>query len=153
MKRNILFWTYFIIAVVLAVYFASRFVTSYLGYGPVSKVHAIVVTPSDIIDTENIQKQLYIKNNSIRYAFNNLEFFNKNIRDNYPNVKNTAIRIMPNGDININLEMYTPVAIWTKDNVNYYPITADGKKINTPTTTPETNSLVFKGILPNDLSK
>ena len=40
MKRSILFWLYFVIAIILAIYFSTRIIMTGLGYGSAAKVRS-----------------------------------------------------------------------------------------------------------------
>lgn len=71
---------------------------------------------------------------------------------NVPGVKECAIRRMPNGSISIYTKMHHAVAMWT-DGENYYPLSADGTVVNTPTNARSIAHIVFRGTLPNNISE
>jgi cell division septal protein FtsQ len=59
---------------------------------------------------------------------------------------------LPNGNLVIKTEKHDIVAMWT-DGALYYPLSVDGTKIDTPSETPDNNTLVFAGELPNNLKE
>ena len=69
-----------------------------------------------------------------------------------PGVKDCAIRRMPNGNIIIRTNMHQTVALWT-DGENYFPLSADGTIVNTPTNVRNIADVVFRGEIPNDISE
>ena len=47
MKRTIVFWLYFVIAIVLGIYFATRIIMTGLGHGNLATIHNITITTDD----------------------------------------------------------------------------------------------------------
>ena len=150
MKKSIFFWLYFVVSIVLAVYFATRIITSNMGRGPVSHVkHIEFISNSKDIDIEPIKVAIGITSGT---NIKSLDLYNINYRVmTVPGIKNAATRRLPNGDLIIKTQKHNVVAMWT-DGVMYYPLSADGTKIDTPSETRDKNTLVFSGELPDDLT-
>ena len=68
-----------------------------------------------------------------------------------PIVRNAATRRLPNGTLRVRVELHRAVAQWT-DGVAFYPLSADGITVETPNATRDTDAIVFRGTLPNDIS-
>lgn len=149
MKKSLFFWLYFIVSIILAVYFAARIITSQMGRGPVSYVkHISITSDSQDIDLEPVKVAIGItKGTNIKRI--DLSQINNRVM-NVPGIKNSSTRILPNGDIVVKTEQHNIAAQWS-DDVYYYPLSMDGVKIETPTTERNSNSIVFKGALPNNL--
>ena len=150
MKRSIMFWLYFVVAIILGVYFATRIVTTGLGHGKMATIHNISITTdtpdTDITAVESVAKTaLGAKMNSL-----SLDSLNHRIGD-IPNVHFSAVRRMPNGTLRILVKFYQAVAQWT-DGVAFYPLADDGTIINTPSGTRDPSAIVFRGVLPENIS-
>lgn len=150
MRKTIFFWLYFILSIILAIYFATRIITSQIGRGPISHIkHIEIISDTRDVDLEPIKMAIGIKpGTKIRSA--DLHQINNRVLS-VPGVKNAATRRLPNGDLIIKTQQYTAVAMWS-DGTMYYPLSADGTKIDTPMDTPEKNTVVFRGDLPDDLT-
>jgi len=149
MKKSILFWLYFVVSILLAVYFAVRIITSQMGRGPVSNVQNIETYGTSQKDDEIIKLSLGIgKGSSLRAV--DLHQLNYRV-SNIPGVKNSAVRRLPNGNIIVKIQKHKVIATWT-DGSLYYPLSADGTKINTPSEERNDNSVVFQGDLPDNLT-
>lgn len=151
MKRSIMFWLYFVIAIVLGVYFATRIIMTGLGHGKLSTIHNISIT-SDTHGTDLAAVQtaaaagLGARTNSL-----NLDSLNRRIGD-VPYVQYSATRRMPNGTLRIRVKLYQSVAQWT-DGVAFYPLSSDGTIVQTPLDTRDASAIVFRGMLPNNISE
>ena len=150
MKKALLFWIYFILSIILAIYFATRIITSQIGRGPISHVkHIEIISDTRDVDLEPIKMAIGIKpGTKIRSV--DLRQINNRVMS-VPGIKNAATRRLPNGDLVIKTQQYTAVATWS-DGVMYYPLSADGTKIDTPTEHVDENTIVFHGDLPEDLT-
>lgn len=151
MRKSIFFWLYFVTSIILAVYFAARIITSQMGHGPVSNVRQIeIITNSKDVDVEPIKIAIGVtKGTNIK----TLDLYNINHRVmNVPGIKKASTRKLPNGNLVIKTEKHDIVAMWT-DGSLYYPLSVDGTKIDTPTETPDANTLVFTGELPDNLKE
>lgn len=150
MKRSILFWLYFVIAIILGVYFATRMVTTGLGHGKLAAIHNITIT-TDMPDVDLTAVQtvaatgLGAKTNSL-----NLDSLNRRIGD-VPNVHFSAVRRMPNGTLRVLVQFYQAVAQWT-DGEAFYPLASDGTIIDTPSDARDASAIVFRGKLPENIS-
>lgn len=151
MKKSVFFWLYFVVSIILATYFASRIITSNTGRGPVSFIkHVTIINNSRDFDVEPIKMALGIPAKTTIRGIN-LQSVNNRVL-NVPGIEKSATRLLPNGDLIIKTKKYNVVALWS-DGVVYYPLSANGTKINTPLTERNENTLVFQGSLPNDLTQ
>lgn len=151
MKRTLYFWLYFSIAIILAIYFSVRTITTYSGRGPVSHIRNISLT-SDSKDKNlsAIRQAISIPAGTTITSINLDEINNRIL--SIPGVRKSAIRRMPNGKLSIKLSMYQAVALWT-DGTQYFPVSADGTIVKTPTDTHNIGNVVFRGQIPNDISE
>ena len=144
MKKSILFWLFFVLSIVLAVYFAVRIITGQMGRGPISSVQNIITYGTNAKDDEIIKMSLGVAPGTSLRAVD-LHQLNNRVA-NIPGVKKSAVRRLPNGDILIKIQKHKVVAtLW--DGEFYYPLSSDGTKINTPTSERNENSIVFMGQL------
>jgi len=148
MKKSILFWLYFVLSIILAVYFAVRIITSQMGRGPISTIQSIETYGTNEKDDEIIKLSLGVTPGTSLRAID-LHQLNYRIA-NIPGVKKSAVRRLPNGNIIIKIQKHKVIASWT-DGSYYYPLSADGTKIDTPSTERNGNSIVFRGEVPNNL--
>lgn len=149
MKKSIFFWLYFIVSIILAIYFAVRIITSQIGRGPVSNVKNIITYGTTSKDEDIIKMSL---GTSTGHSLHSLDLHQLNNRVSaIPGVKKSAVRLLPNGDIIVKIQKYKIVATWS-DGVYYYPLSSDGKRIDTPSTERNFNSIVFRGFVPENLS-
>ena len=151
MKRSILFWLYFVIAIILGVYFATRMIMSGLGHGNLATIHNISITTDnasdDLTAIQTVASAgLGAKTNSL-----NLDSLNRRISE-VPTVQHSATRRLPNGTLRIRVKLYHAVAQWT-DGVAFYPLSSDGTIVQTPSETRDPTAIVFRGKLPDDISK
>ena len=153
MKKMIFFWIYFVLAIILAIYFASRILTNQINMGPISVVQdTIIVGNTKNLDTNYIKSMIGITNGTkIKDIYdkkkdterNKTEKIN-NIALQIPWVKNASTKFLPNGIFVIKIEPHDIIATWT-DGMYYYPLSAEGEKIDYPQETPIENSIVFMG--------
>lgn len=151
MKRSIVFWLYFVIAIILGVYFATRIIMNGLGRGRASIIHNISISAdshdSDLTTIQTVAAAgLGAKTNSL-----NLETLNRRIGD-VPTVQESATRRLPNGTLKIKVKLYHAVAQWT-DGVAFYPLSGDGTVVQTPSSTRDSSAIVFRGKLPEDITE
>ena len=145
MKKSILFWLYFVLSIILAIYFAVRVITSQMGRGPVSTIHRIETYGANAKDEEIIKLSLGVAPGTNLRALD-LHQLNNRV-SNIPGIKKSAVRLLPNGNLIVKIQKYKVIASWT-DGAYYYPLSADGTKINTPSSERNDNSIVFMGDLP-----
>ena len=151
MRRSIWFWLSFVVAIVLAVYFASRIIMVSMGYGKTAMLHKIYFTT----DIEN--KDMTALSAATSFAKNtkfysiNLDKLNDSILS-VPGVKNSAVRRLPNGNLAIKVSFHHFVATWT-DGVNYFPLSDDGTIVKNPSPERPTSALLFRGPVPDDMTE
>lgn len=151
MRKSLMFWLYFILSIVLAVYFATRIITSHTGRGPISTVKHIEITVDDKdIDVEPIGVAIGIRHGTNLRSLD-LHQINNRIMT-VPGIKNSSVRRLPNGDLKIKTQQHNAVAMWT-DGVLYYPLSDDGTKIEKPMERPDNNTIVISGEIPNNLTE
>lgn len=151
MKRSIWFWMYFIIAIILAIYFATRIFMTFSGMGELSYVRRISIsTDTPNKDLTPIAVAAAVAPGT-RAVGHNLTEINTRVAAT-PGIKNSATRRLANGNLSIYVELYKPVAQWT-DGLQYFPLSADGTIVNNPNDTRTANTVVFRGTLPDDITE
>ena len=121
-----------------------------MGRGPVSSVHNIITYGTNAKDEEIIKMMIGISSGT---SLRSLDLHQLNNRvSNIPGVKESAVRLLPNGDVLVKVRKHKIIATWS-DGIYYYPLSSDGTKIDTPSAEPNSNSIVFRGPLPNNLSE
>lgn len=151
MKKTLWFWLCFVLTVVLAVYFSVRIVMTGMGRGPVATVKNISVSADT--DDKNITALVAATTlvpGSRSYAIN-LKQINERVAA-VPGVKESAVRRMPNGNLSIKVSTHKAVALWS-DGEKYFPLSADGIIVNTPTDERLAGHIVFRGAVPTKLSE
>ena len=151
MKRNVWFWLYFILAILLAIYFATRIIMTFMGYGPNSMVRNVSIS----VDTKNkdltaLASAIGVSAGTRTYSID-LDTINTRIKQT-PGVKESAVRRMPNGNLVVRVKLYRAVASWT-DGQYYYPLSADGTIVNQPSEERNAGAVVFRGNVPKDISE
>ncbi len=151
MKRSFWFWLCFIIAIIFGIYFATRIIMVGTGHGNLARVHNISIH-SDVKNQNlsAIAAAIGISPNTPIKSVPLDELKNRVL--SVPGVKDCAVRRLPNGNIVIRTSMHHTVALWT-DGENYFPLSADGTIVNTPTNIRNIADVVFRGELPNDISE
>ena len=149
MKRSIWFWLCFVVSVVLAVYFASRIIMVGMGHGDISRVRNISITADkDNKDLSAIANAVAVAPGTRSYSVN-LDNMNARVAA-VPGVKKSAVRRLPNGNLVVQVSMYTAVALWT-DGEHFYPLSVDGTIVNKPTDVRDAGHVVFRGVVPGDI--
>lgn len=149
MKKSLFFWLYFVMSIILAVYFATRFITSQMGRGPISHINHVDII-SDKKDTDMTPLKMAVgipKGASIR-AIDLYQVNNRII--SVPGVKDASTRRLPNGNLIIKTKQHNIVAMWS-DGVMFYPLSVDGTRIDNPVEERDPNTIVFKGEIPDNL--
>ena len=104
MKRSIWFWLSFIIAIILAVYFSVRIITTGLGRSSNSLVHNISITAKEQNkDLSALVSAVNIAPGTRSYSID-LNQMNKNI-SNVPGIKHSAVQRLPNGNISVHVSL------------------------------------------------
>lgn len=149
MKKSIFFWLYFIVSIILAVYFAARIITSQMGRGPVSYVkHISIISDSKDADLEPVKMAIGISGGTNIKSVD-LHQINNRVM-NVPGIKNASTRRLPNGDIVIKTQQHKVAAQWSDGKI-FYPLSLDGVKIDKPTSERNSNTIVFQGVVPDNI--
>ena len=150
MRKNLWFWLYFIIAILLAVYFATRSIMIIMGIGRTSTVQEpIISVDARNYDTTKIKMAMGIAPTTHSYSVN-LDAVHERIKK-IPEIRDTAVRRMPNGGLMVRAELYHAVAGWT-DGTYFYPISGDGKIVDNPSQERTPGTIIFRGPMPNNIS-
>lgn len=150
MKRSIWFWMYFVIAVILAIYFATRITMIYTGRSNMSYItHMTIKTDSANKDFLNPIAAAVAVSSGTRPFGKTLTEINTRASAT-PGVRFSATSRLPNNDLEIYVELYDTIAQWT-DGLQYYPLAPDGTIINKPSDTRLANTVVFRGSVPVDI--
>ena len=151
MKRNIWFWLYFIVAIILAIYFSVRIIMIGTGHSPLSYVRNISISADqNNKDLSALAVAAQIAPNTRTYSID-LDEMNKRIGA-VPGVKESAVRRIPNGNLIVRAKLYHAVALWS-DGEMYFPLSADGTIVNQPTSERNVANVVFRGTVPSDISE
>lgn len=151
MKRSIWFWLSFIVAIILAVYFAVRITTTGLGRTKNSFIRNISITADEQNkDLSGLIPALNIAPGTNSYAID-LQEINERVLS-VPGIKKSAVRRMPNGNISVHVSLHHAIALWT-DGENFFPLSADGTIVNRPSQTRNIGNIVFRGHVPSDISE
>lgn len=150
MKKSLFFWLYFIVAIILATYFSVRIITNQMGRGPISYVkHISIISDSKDIDLEPVKVAIGITNGTNIKSID-LHQINNRVAG-VPGIKGVSTRRMPNGNIVIKTIQHNIAAQWS-DGLYFYPLSTDGVKIDKPTQTRDENTVVFHGVIPENLT-
>ena len=146
MRRSIWFWLSFIVAILMAIYFISRTIMVGLGHGDLARVHKISFTT----DTENkdltkLTGAISMPKNTPMYSID-LDTLTANLL-NLPEVKDAAVRRLPNSTLRVRVSYHKFVAAWT-DGENYYPLSDDGTIVQNPSAERPESALLFRGDVP-----
>ena len=149
MKRSIWFWLCFVVAIVMAIYFSTRIIMVGMGRGNLAQVQNIsIVTDSRDADMDAMRAAV---GGMVRNSYDvDLDALNARIAA-VPGVKKSAVRRLPNGNLAVRADMHRAVAQWS-DGENYFPLSADGTIVNSPSENRDIGAVVFVGTLPDDIS-
>jgi len=151
MKKSLWFWLCFVTAVVLAVYFATRITMTTMGRGNAAIIRSISISTTPRSKSLSaIAAATGIAPGTRTYA-TSLDAINARLT-RLPDVKTSAVRRMPNGNLTIRVQMHQAIAVWT-DGESFYPLSADGTIISRIIEEKPANSVVFRGKLPDDVSE
>ncbi len=122
-----------------------------MGRGYVAHVHNIsIIADRPDMDLSTLRAASNILPGTQTYSID-LATLNTRI-SSVPGVKSSAVRRLPNGNISIHTKIYNTVGIWY-DSEHYYPISDDGVVINKPSDTRPESAIMFRGKVPNNLTK
>ncbi|MDR0726937.1 MAG: cell division protein FtsQ/DivIB [Rickettsiales bacterium] len=151
MKKSFWFWLCFLVAIILAIYFASRIIMTSLGHGDSATIKSISISSdSGKHNLSAIATFAGIAPGTKTYSVN-LDDINARIAT-VPDVKTSAVRRLPNGNLAIKVKLHKAVALWT-DGEKFYPLSADGTIVKRPIDQRPANTIVFKGTLSADISE
>lgn len=151
MRKSIWFWLSFVVALIMAVYFSTRIIMTCLGHGPVARIKTISISA----DTTNknlsaLAAATGIAPGTDTYSVQ-LDAINARLTS-IPDVKTSAVRRLPNGNLTIHVKLHQAVALWTDGDV-YFPLSADGTIVRRPIDTRPAGTVVFRGPLPHDITE
>lgn len=151
MKRNIWFWVYFIVAVLLATYFSTRITMILMGHGDLARVRSISVS-ADARDKDlsALVAAAAVAPGTHAYSVN-LNNLNARIGA-VPGVRESALHRRGDGNLVVRVRLYRAVAQWT-DGTDYFPLSADGTIVWQPSNVRPDGTVLFRGELPNDISE
>ena len=150
MKHKIWFWLTFVLAILLAIYFGVRIILHTMGRGPATTVPKISIT-ADTRDADlgpiaagiGVYRGANVSDIDLETTLNRLTAI--------PTVRDAAVRRMPNGALKVKIAMYHAVALWT-DGAAFYPLSADGTIVKSPSEERAPGAVVFRGTVPNDIT-
>lgn len=150
MRRSFWFWVSFCVAIILAIYFASRIIMISMGHGDLARLHKTsIIADVENKDMSSLSAAAALTTNTPLYT--NLDDINARISA-VPGVKHSAVRRLPNGNLTIHVSYHHLVAAWT-DGESYYPISDDGTKIENPSETRPESALLFRGPIPSNVAE
>jgi cell division protein FtsQ len=151
LKKSLWFWLCFVVAIVLAVYFSARIIMTATGHGPAAIVKSInISSDSGKQSLAAIAAQVGIAPGTRTYSVN-LDEVSARIAA-IPDIRASAVRRLPNGNLAIRVKLHKAVALWT-DGLDFYPLSADGTVVKRPIGLRTENTIVFRGPLPADISE
>jgi cell division septal protein FtsQ len=151
LKKSLWFWLCFAVAIALAVYFSARIIMTTTGRGAASVVKSVhISSDSGRQSLTAIAAQVGIAPGTRTYSVN-LDEVGARIAA-IPDVRASAVRRLPNGNLAIRVKLHRAVALWT-DGLDFYPLSADGTVVRRPIGARPENTVVFRGPLPADISE
>ena len=151
MRRSFWFWLSFCIAIILAIYFASRIIMVSMGHGSMARLHKTsIIADVGNKDMTALSAAVSMPKNTPFYSID-LDNLNANILS-VPGVKDSAVRRMPNGNLIIHVSYHHFVATWT-DGESYFPLSDDGTIANNPSPDRPTSAVLFRGPVPDNITE
>lgn len=151
MKKSFWFWLCFVLALILATYFATRVVMTSMGIGPTATVKSISISADAANRNLSGVAGAVAVAPGARALSIDLTAMAARIGA-VPGIKSVGVRRMPNGNLKIRVRLHNAVALWTNGDA-FFPIASDGTIINTPTDIRPKNTVVFRGKLPDDIAQ
>ena len=150
MKKSLWFWLCFVVAIVFAIYFSVRVVMTGMGMGRNAYVTNISISADQSDkDLSAIVAAATMTPNTRSYSVD-LDVLNTRI-SSVPGVKTSAVRRMPNGNIAVKVTLHQAVALLT-DGETFWPLAADGTKIEKPTDVRDESHVVFREPIPKNIT-
>ena len=151
MRKSIIFWLTFALAALAALYLAVRVSMAVMGTGGVARVARISVHAGrNAENAQTIADALQIKPGGSAYSVNIEKSLAKLAAR--PDVRNAAVRRMPDGRIMVRVAVREIVAAWT-DGYNFYPLSDDGRLLDKPLPGRPAGTLVFSGERPDNIAR
>jgi cell division protein FtsQ len=150
MKKTLWFWLSFLLAIMLAVYFSVRIITVRMGHGRIAEIKNIrIVADMPDANLSEIAAAAGVAAGTDSYDVSLSDINNRIAR--IPDVKTSAVRRMPNGNLSVRVALHHAIAVWT-DGENYFPLAADGTIIERPLDSVPEHTVIFRGKIPGDVS-
>ncbi len=152
MKKSVWFWLCFVIAIVLATYFATRVIMVTSGRGRLGQIrHISITTDGENVDLSALAAATGIAPGTASYR-TRLGPINARIAA-VPGVRASAVRRLANGNLGVRAEMYQTIALWTDDGETFFPISGNGTIIRTPQKNRAPSDVLFRGPVPRDIDE
>lgn len=151
MRKTLLFWLTFSFAIIIATYLSVRIVMLVTGHLDAAGIKTVSVSSKNGgLDKSAVARVVNIAPNTPTYGVRLDDILARILT--VPDIDDAGVRRMPNGSIQIRVRMRTIIAAWT-DGEYYYPLGANGVKIDRPSDDRPEKSLVFRGNLPDDIGQ
>ena len=149
MRKILLFWLLFVLALTCAVYLSVRIIMVAANRTSAANITNISVTAKNgRVNKSAVAMAIGINAKTPTYKVSLDDVLTKVL--SIPDIEKASVRRLGNGNLQINVQLRTVIAFWT-DGENYYPLSRDGAVINRPEETRPDNAMIFKGILPDDV--
>ncbi|MCL2338573.1 MAG: cell division protein FtsQ/DivIB [Proteobacteria bacterium] len=148
MKKSFLFWLAFGVASVIALYLVVRVTLVIIGTANIAPIGNITVQTNADLSATDITNAMTLSAGKSVYSANMNDALSKIME--IPDIKNAAVRRLPNGRMAVKVEQRKIVATWT-DGVKFYPLAADGHVVQLPFAAKPDGMLVFSGNLTTDI--
>jgi cell division septal protein FtsQ len=146
MKRGIIFWLTFVLAILLAIYLSVRIVI----YSGTVRVGRISATVDGRVPTDTLRENIGLKR-GMPYVSGEIQNTAARI-GSLPEIDAAATRRMPNGDIKIHVRAVKTIALWS-DGENCFPVTDTGRILSKKSVECSGNTFVFSGPIPDAAPK
>jgi cell division protein FtsQ len=150
MKKTIVFWLTFGAAVLAAVYLIVRLSMSMTGTGAGPRIGTVSLDAGtgplaarDISGAIGLAAGQPVHSADIDTIFSTIS--------GHSAVRSASVRKIPSGRIAIMIRQREIIAIWT-DGARYWPLAADGQRLENTIAAPPAGAVVFSGKLPDDIA-
>ena len=145
MRKTIVFWLAFGFAVLAAVYLIVRVSMTMTGAGAGPHVSGISIdggagplSARDISAAINLAGGQPVHSTDTRQMFDDVSAISA--------VRAASVRKIPSGQIAVRVRQRDIIAVWT-DGTRFYPLAADGRKLDSALTAAPAGAVVFSGKL------
>lgn len=136
-------------AILIAIYLASRIIMMGMGTRGIADIHTISITTTNgKMDKSAIAAVIGIPANTPTYKIKLDDILTRVMT--IPDIDGASVRRTANGNIKIRVNLRTVVAYWM-DGERFYPLAADGAIINRPIDARPADAIVFRGTIPSEL--